>query len=64
MSRPGLASEAKVKRRASVPKAGMPSGNSLRVFRDVFGLLRVHQSGRAFFDQRFESDAEIGRAHV
>jgi hypothetical protein len=31
MSRPGLARLAKVKRNASVPKAGMPSGNSLRV---------------------------------
>ncbi len=44
MSRPGLASEAKVKRSASVPKAGMPSGNSLRVFFSMlcacFGFIR------------------------
>ena len=44
MSRPGEASEAKVKRSASVPKAGMPSGNSLRVrfsiFSASFGFIR------------------------
>ena len=44
MSRPGLASEAKVKRSASVPKAGMPSGNSFLVFLAMlsacFGFIR------------------------
>ena len=58
MSRPGEARLAKVKRRASVPKAGMPSGNSLRVrFSMLFGLLRVHQAGGAFLDQVVERDA-------
>ena len=36
MSRPGVASEAKVKRSASVPYAGMPAGNSLRVAFSIF----------------------------
>ena len=44
MSRPGLARLAKVKRNASAPKAGMPSGNSLRVFFAMlsacFGFIR------------------------
>ena len=37
MSRPVEANEAKVKRKASVPKAGMPSGKSLRVCFSIFG---------------------------
>ena len=44
MSRPGLASEANVKRKASVPKAGMPLGNSLRralsIVSACFGFIR------------------------
>ncbi len=44
MSRPGLARLAKVKRSASTPNAGMPSGNSLRVFLAMlsacFGFIR------------------------
>ncbi len=36
ISRPGEASEANVKRSASVPNAGMPSGNSLRVRFSIF----------------------------
>ena len=37
MSRPGPASAAMVKRSASAPNAGMPSGNSLRVAFSIFG---------------------------
>ncbi len=44
MSRPGEANDAKVKRSASVPKAGMPAGNSLRVRFSIcsacFGFIR------------------------
>ena len=43
----GLARLAKVKRRASVPKAGMPFGNSLRVFFSIFRPVGVHQAGGA-----------------
>ena len=37
MSRPWVASEAKVKRSASAPKAAMPSGYSLRVAFSILG---------------------------
>ncbi|MNN01834.1 hypothetical protein D3C81_1144620 [compost metagenome] len=37
MLRPSVASEAKVKRSASAPKAGMPSGNSFLVFFSILG---------------------------
>jgi hypothetical protein len=58
MSRPGLASDRKVKRSASVPNAWMPAGNSLRVrFSICCRLLGVHQSAGALLDQRVEADA-------
>ena len=39
MSRPWVASAAKVKRSASAPVAAMPSGNSLRVARSIFSAI-------------------------
>ena len=64
MSRPCVASEAKVKRSASAPKAGMPSGNSLaRGLLDPRRELRLHQPGGALLEQRLECDAvDRGRA--
>jgi hypothetical protein len=58
MSRPVVASAAKVKRRASVPKAGMPSGNSLRVCLAIFSAsLRLHHAAGALLHQRLQLDA-------
>ena len=57
MSRPGEARLAKVKRRASVPKAGCLPGIPSCVFLRSLGLLRVHQAGGALFDQLVEADA-------
>jgi hypothetical protein len=57
MSRPGAARLAKVKRSASVPKAGMPSGNSLRV-RFSIDRPAAGPSGSAVrFHQRPRADA-------
>ena len=58
MSRPVAASAAKVKRRASVPKLGMPSGKSLRVcFADLLGQVRLHHAAGALVHQGLEVDA-------
>ena len=58
MSRPGEARLAKVKRRASVPKAGDAFREFLlRLLGDALRLLRIHQADRALFDQRVEADA-------
>ena len=58
MSRPWPASAAMVKRSASAPNAGMPSGNSLRVAFSIFSAhLRLHQPGGALGDQVVERDA-------
>ncbi len=58
MSRPVEASAAKVKRRASVPKAGMPSGEILAgLFADLFGQVRLHHAAGALFHQRLQLDA-------
>ena len=47
-----------MKRSASVPNAGMPSGKLLaRGFLDLLRLLRIHQAVGAFLDERIERDA-------
>ena len=57
MSRPGEARLAKVKRSASVPKAGMPLGNSLRVRFRLRRLFGIHQAAVRFSHQGFDVDA-------
>ena len=58
MSRPWEARLAKVKRSASVPKAGMPFGKlPAGRGRDRLRLARIHQAGSALVDKRVEADA-------
>jgi hypothetical protein len=59
MSRPGLASDRKVKRSASVPKACNARGELLARALSIYllGLFGVHQAAGTLLDQRFEADA-------